>query len=206
MGRILTVLMIFLSFAIPARVFAKADISRITIKGADLKTPIEITDPKTLANFDVWSGPGTSWTGGSPKEADRFIIDWSQGVTEPPKGLQRYEVLFYAKMPNERLVYVVFYEYDPATEHGYIYLPGRADERYRLNVGTIYRGVEGRWFRAWSEWDSLARALLGNHTAVWCPPERILSQHTDCHAAVYRAISSVGSSKRLPTTASSDFL
>ncbi len=65
MRRMLAVLVAFLPLAIPARAFAKADISRITIKGADLKTPIEITDPKTLANFDVWTGPGTSWTGGS---------------------------------------------------------------------------------------------------------------------------------------------
>jgi hypothetical protein len=203
MGRILTVLIVFLSFAIPARVFAKGDLVRITIKGADLKTPIEITDPKTLANIHIWTGPGTSSSEpGFNPNTPGFIINWSQGpIAEPPKGLQRYEVSFYAKMPNERLVYVVFYEYDPMTQHGYVYLPGRADEWYRLNVGTIYRGVEGRWFRAWSEWDSLARPLLGNHTAVWCPPERILSQHTDRHAAVYRAISSGGSSKRLPTTA-----
>ena len=66
------VLVAFLSLAIPARVFAKADISKITIKGADLKTPIEITDPKTLANFNVWTGPGTS--GPIPKEADGFIM------------------------------------------------------------------------------------------------------------------------------------
>jgi hypothetical protein len=160
MRQMLAVLVAFLLLVIPARVFAKADISKITIKGAGLKAPIEITDPKTLANFDVWSGPGTSWTGGSPKEADRFIIDWSDGVTERPKGLQRYEVSFYAKLPNERLVYVVFYEYDPVTEHGYIYLPGRTGAWYWLNVSTILHGVEGRWFREWSGWDSVARPLI----------------------------------------------
>ena len=148
----------FLSLVIPARVFAKADISKITIKGADLKTPIEITGPKTLANFNVWTGPGTSGT--IPKGADRFVIEWSQGATERPKGVPRYEVSFYEKLPNERLVYVVLYEYDPAAEGGYIYLPGRGDEWYRLNIGTIFHGVEGRWFRAWSGWDSVARPLI----------------------------------------------
>jgi hypothetical protein len=152
------ILVAFLSLAIPAWIFAKADISKITIKGADLKTPIEITDPKTLANFNVWTGPGT--TGTIPKEADRFVIEWSQGATERPKGLPRYEVSFYAKLPNERLVYVVLYEYDPAAERGYIYLPGRSDEWYPLNIGTIFHGVEGRWFRAWSGWDSVARPLI----------------------------------------------
>src|ERR1700693_6604577 len=99
------VLVAFFSLQIPARVFAKADISKITIEGADLKTPIEITDPKILANFNVWTGPGTSGT--VPKGADRFVIEWSQGATERPKGLQRYEVSFYAKFSNEKLVYVV---------------------------------------------------------------------------------------------------
>jgi len=132
-------------------------LAKITIKGADLKTPLEITDPKTLANFNVWTGPGTSWSGTSPRNwVDTFIIDWSQGGRQRPKGLQRYEVAFYAKLPNERLIYVVFYEYDPATQHGYVYLPGRTDEWYRLNVSTIIHGVEGRWFRASSDWDSVA--------------------------------------------------
>jgi hypothetical protein len=123
---------------------------------------VEITDPKTLARFNVWAGPGSSWSGGKPPRdwVDTLIIDWSQAVTEPPKGLQRYQVSLYAKLPNERLIYVVFYDYDPAAEHGYIYLPGRTDEWYRLNVGTIYRGVEGRWFRASSDWDNIARSLI----------------------------------------------
>jgi hypothetical protein len=164
MGRILAVLVVFLSLAIPARVVAKGDTVRITIKGADLKTPIEITDPKILATFNVWTGPGTSSDApGFNSNAPGFIIDWSPGpVAEPPKGLQRYEVSFYAKIPKERLIYLVFYEYDPATKRGYVYLPGRTDEWYRLNVSTIIRGVEGRWFRAWSEWDSVARPLLEN--------------------------------------------
>ncbi len=158
----LAFLFVFLLLVIPAQVFAKGDISKITIQGGDLKTPILITDPKTLAHFNVWSGPGSSWSGGKPAPTwvETLIIDWSQDVTEHPKGLQRYEVSCYAKLPNERLIYVVFYEYDPVTERGYIYLPGRTDEWYRLNVGTIGRGVEGRWFRASSEWDSIARPLI----------------------------------------------
>ena len=81
-------------------------------------------------------------------------------MAEPASGLQRYEVSFYAKTPNERLIYVVFYEYDPATEHGYIYLPGRAEKWYRLNVSTIFHGVEGKWFRAWTVWESVAAPLI----------------------------------------------
>lgn len=55
MRRKLVVSIAILSLAIPARVFAKADISKITIKGAALKTPIKIKDLRTLANFSVWT-------------------------------------------------------------------------------------------------------------------------------------------------------
>jgi|SRR6266705_1249046 len=156
-----TVLVTFLWLVIPALVFAKAPTSKITIKGADLKTPIEITDFRNFKDVDlnVWAGPGVEVNG--KEQTEGFIIDWSQGVTERPKGLQRYEVSFYAKLPNEELVYVVWYEYDPVTKRGYIYLPGSGDEWYRFNIGTIVHGVEGHWFRARSEWDSVAEGLIG---------------------------------------------
>jgi len=85
----------FLMALLDTNISGEEFISKITIKGGDLKTPIEITDLKTLANVDVWSGPGTGWTGGAPKQAKNFVIDWSQGVAEHPKGLRRYEVCFY---------------------------------------------------------------------------------------------------------------
>ncbi len=98
---------------------AKGKTVKITIKGADLKTPIEISDPRIL------TGPGTS-------TADRqsLIIDWSQGpVRETPLALPRYQVSFYAGAPpNERIVYVVYYAFTPGAEHGYVYLPGESDE------------------------------------------------------------------------------
>ena len=56
MKRLLSVLVILLLLAIPAELFAKAETSKIIIKGADLRVPIEITDPKTLTNFLVWTG------------------------------------------------------------------------------------------------------------------------------------------------------
>jgi hypothetical protein len=165
--RPLSVLYVLLVLTIPAELFAKSETSKIIIKSAVLSAPIEITDPKTLANFVVWTGPGTSCSGEGCAEpgTESFIVNWSQPMAEPPKGLQRYEVSFYTKMPDERLVYVVFYEYDSATEHGYIYLPGRADESYRLNMGTIARGVEGKWFRSWGVWEGVARPLIAGAKA-----------------------------------------
>jgi hypothetical protein len=147
--RFLTLAALLLRLVAPAQVFAKGETVKITIKGADLKTPIEITNPKILTEFTVWTGPGTSSS--VPRfnsNAPGFIIDWSQGAIEEP--------------PKRKLIYVVLYEYDPATEQGYVYLPGRKDEWYRLNVDTIFHGVEGKWFHAWSVWNNVARPLLAN--------------------------------------------
>ena len=134
---------------------AKGKTVKITIKGADLKTPVEISDPKILTNFRVWTGPGTS-------SADRqgLIVDWSQGpVREPPQSVRRYQVSFYAD-PKDQIVYVVYYAFSPGAEQGYVYVPGESDEWYVLNVRSIFRGVEGKWFRAWSAWERVARPLV----------------------------------------------
>jgi hypothetical protein len=162
------VLVLLVTLSLPALLFAKGDVVCITIKGADLKTPIVITDPNVLMGFPVGTGPGTSSSvPGFNPNAPGFIIDWPHGpIGKPPKGLQRYEVSFYAKWPNERLIYVVFWEYDPRSRQGYVYLPGKADEWYRLNVSTIFHGVEGRWFRAWRKWDNMASPLIAGAKAA----------------------------------------
>ena len=160
MRRILPALGVFLLLAIPAQLFAKAKTDKITITGAGLKVPIEITDPNIVSSFQVWSGAGTS----ADAQPRSFIVDWSKGqAAEPPKGLPRYEVSFWAKLSEERVVYVVQYEYDPATNTGYVYLPGPGEKWYRLDCSSICRDVEGEWFHAWSEWDKVAGPLLADH-------------------------------------------
>jgi hypothetical protein len=64
---------------------AKEKTVKVTITGAGLKTPIEISDPEIVANFTVWT-----------RTADHgLIIDWSQGpVRETPNALRRYQVSF----------------------------------------------------------------------------------------------------------------
>jgi hypothetical protein len=144
-----------LILSVPTPLLAKGKTVKITIKGADLKTPIEISDPKILANFQVWTGPGTS-------TADRqsLIIDWSQGsVRKPSESLRRYQVSFHTE-PNDQIVYVVHYAFSLGAEQGYIYLPGESDEWAGLNVRSIWRGVEGKWFCAWSVWERVARPLI----------------------------------------------
>jgi hypothetical protein len=158
--RLLSVFVILLLLAVPIELFAKAHTSKIIIKGADLSAPIKITDPKTVANFFVWTGTGTGCTPCPPPSKESFIVDWSHPMADRPSGLHRYEVSFYAKMPDERLIYVVFYEYDPATKHGYVYFPARTEKWYGLNVSTILHSVEGEWFPAWSVWEGVARPLI----------------------------------------------
>jgi hypothetical protein len=95
----------------PAQALAKGQTIKITIEGAGLRAPIEITDPHMLVYSNVWSDPGTSSTGAGPNfnhNAPSFIIDWSQGAMKRrPDGQPLYKISFWAKEPNERLVYVV---------------------------------------------------------------------------------------------------
>jgi hypothetical protein len=140
---------------VPTPLLAKGKTVKITIKGAELKTPIEISYPKILENFQVWTGPGAGTA-----ERPSLIIDWPQGpVTKPPDSLHMYQVSFH-RAPNDQIVYVVYYAFSPGAEQGYVYLPGKSDEWAGLNVRSIWRGVEGKWFRAWSAWERVARPLI----------------------------------------------
>jgi hypothetical protein len=142
--------------------FAKGETVKIVIEGGDLKAPIETTDRAVMTKFNVWSGMSTY-----SDDGPGFIVDWAKGVVaDPPAGLPRYQVSFYAKLNTDRLAYVVFYEYDPATKKGYVYLPGYKEPWYSLNVGTCYRQVEGHWFSTWNGWESVARPLIDNAQAV----------------------------------------
>lgn len=141
--------------SVSTSLLAKERTVKIIISGAGLKKPIEISDPKILENFQVWTGPGTSTA-----ERPSLIIDWPQGpVTKPPEPLHRYQVSFH-RAPNDQIVYVVFYAFSPGAQQGYVYLPGESDEWAGLNVRSIWRGVEGKWFRAWSAWERVARPLI----------------------------------------------
>src|SRR3989442_1262068 len=113
---------------------AKGITAKITIRDTRLTTSIAITDPNILNEFNVWAGPGTFVN--RVEQTQGFIIDWSSGiVAERPSGLRRYEVSFYVGSSNpvdEQPAYVVFYENDPSSGQGFVYLPGRSDARYPL--------------------------------------------------------------------------
>ena len=126
---------------------AKAPTVRIAISGGGLAAPIEATDPAALSS--IWAGS--------------FIGALSD---EPDRSLPRYRVTFYVRWANvlaETIEpkYVVTYVRDPRNGRGFVYLPGRGEEGYAMNVGSMERdGHDGRWHIAEAEWsDAVARAL-----------------------------------------------
>jgi len=149
-------------FTAPASLWAKGATVKVTIRGASLAAPIEITDRSILADFNVWDGPGTYIN--NAEQTKGFIVDWSQGiVANPPEGLPVYDVSFYTRYsdspPDERpvLVYVVSYAYDASTRQGYVYLPSS-----QLNTRSIWHGhgFEGNWLRATNAWRDVVTPLL----------------------------------------------
>ncbi|HSL23097.1 MAG TPA: hypothetical protein VK886_16320 [Vicinamibacterales bacterium] len=160
----------FVLALLPASVGAKGRTTRITVTEARLETPVHITNPSILERFNVWAGRGTFVTiaGQERQEGDQgFIIDWVAGVVgPPPRDLPRYEVRFFVRYANsatEKLAYVVYYVHDSSSHRGFVYLPGKSDEAYRLNVTAIHRGnnLEGNWFRASPAWYETVERVLG---------------------------------------------
>lgn len=165
---ILTTLCLLVICGLTGVVHAKGITTRISITSAELQNPVEINDPDVLNKFNVWSGRGTFASG--VEDTKGFIIDWASGVvTDRPSGLRTFELSFYVRYVNrpfaeqsDQIAYIVSYGVDPTTGQGYVYLPGKADEPYRLNTKAIYRGREGHWFRATVEW----QRAFGNAIAV----------------------------------------
>jgi hypothetical protein len=85
-------------------------------------------------------------------------------MAKPPEGLEVYQISFLTTR-QARNTYVVSYVIDPATNHGYVYLPGKTEAGYADNVWMIWRGVEGNWFHAWSAWEKLAHPLIAKARA-----------------------------------------
>jgi hypothetical protein len=157
---------IFVVLLLPTSLSAKGTTSRITLRDTSLQTSIDITDQSVLKDFIVWAGPGTF--SNEVEGTQGFIIDWPAGiVADRPTGLHRYEVMFYVRdrnPPDEELVYTVFYERDPSSGQGFVYLPGHSDAAYRLNTRTILRGhgLEGNWFHAATAWQKAVETLLSD--------------------------------------------
>jgi hypothetical protein len=135
-------LVTFAMAAIPA---AKGETVRLTITGPSLPHAVDVTSSAALA-ANVWS--------------DNFF---GNPAVEPDKAFPRYTVSFYVEPPRSsvRMMYVVYYVRNPKTGQGFIYLPGRGEEWYRLNVSTILRdGRDAKWHQAANDWSNAIAAAL----------------------------------------------
>ncbi len=149
--------------SLPIAIFAKGRTIRVIIDGGDLAAPIEISDKAVVDSIVVGAGPGNFRGAGPTKEPiifdHGFIVQWSRGEAAAPRSLRTYNVSFLTTR-TDRSTYIVRYAIDPATNQGYVLIPGKDDPAYPDNTWMILRGVEGKWFYAWSEWETLAHPLI----------------------------------------------
>jgi hypothetical protein len=161
---VLAVSVLFTTMA-PTILSAKGSTLKITVDGGDLRRPIAVTE--NVGKFQVWSGAGTSVNGVGGTSG--FIVDWQAGIVERPLSRREYKVSFYTGCEGQAcvgskeqpaLTYVVRYCYDPATQEGFVYLPGEHDEFGPSNMSAIYRGYEGHWLHATKTWDNFIQPLI----------------------------------------------
>jgi hypothetical protein len=149
----LAFLLIFLGM--PEATLAKGRTVKIVISGGGLTSAIVVADSRILDISNVWIGQ---------------FLDRSRGIAkEPPRGLQRYEVSFYIKIADNNVWkrYVLYYDPNPATELGYIYLPGKGETWYSLNVGAIIRDEQdGKWNYASPAWEDLIKPIIASAEAA----------------------------------------
>jgi hypothetical protein len=150
---------------------AKSETARIEIARGK-HTIVTLSGEESAGQFTIWSGPGTSaGPVGEPAAmttSGRDFADWLGGAVEPPRKLQVYKVRFYcaARGENAResipssLCYGVRYAVDPATGLGYFQIPAEGDAEFRANTRSIYRGVEGSWYRSSDRWEELVRPRI----------------------------------------------
>ena len=140
-------LLVFL--AAPRSTPAKAATVKIIVSGPDLPAPLEITDQQILDLSNVWAGQ---------------FLDASHGSLEKPPQRLPYELTFYVELgeKNLRLMYVAYYYPDPSSsKQGFLYLPGKSEPWYYLNVGTILReNQDGRWSYATPAWEALIKPVI----------------------------------------------
>jgi hypothetical protein len=152
---------------------AKSETERIEVSRG--KMQVASIDGAAAERITIWSGPGTRMTladGTSHMTVTPGdFADWKGGAVNAPPGQPVYSVSFFCKAcePARRdtwRCYGVRYVPGRDGERGYIEIPKPGDDEYETNVRTIYRGVEGRWFRATESWDALMRAHLAPEREV----------------------------------------
>jgi hypothetical protein len=166
--------------ALPLLAAAKSETTRIEI--AHKKKPfVTLNGPATAGQFTIWSGPGTSagppGAAGAMTTGEGDIADWVAGPVEPPARLAVFKVRFFCAalqepgdaqpdVPPSHQCYGVRYAIDPRTQQGYIQIPPQGDRDFPKNTQTIYRGVEGRWYRSSARWEELVRPRINESLEV----------------------------------------
>jgi len=134
-------LAIALTIGLVGTLHAKGPTVKLTVTGPTLSQPLDITDSRVLMSSQVFAGA--------------FLAG---GSIAPDASLPRYKVAFHVELPKWmnagiQVKYVVLYVKDASTGQGFVYLPGRDEEGYWLNVGTILRdGQDGTWQVASTSW------------------------------------------------------
>jgi len=135
---------LIIAFALIASVAlqAKGMTVKLTLSGPGLGAPVDIVEPALLEGSNVWEG---SFIGETVATVPR--------VTQP-----LYTVSFTVRTPEwmrqpPRTMYTVQVARDARTGALWMYLPGRGEAGYALNVGTILRdGQDGHWHRPPHAW------------------------------------------------------
>lgn len=152
----------------PGIVSAKANTLRIEITGPGLSRPLLLTAPEIVGSFHIWNGPGVTVNGEpvhlDPDRQRGHFIDWPRGIaSHRTVGMPRFTVTFHLdaeRAPYESWSrYVVFYEFEPSSAGGYIYLPLQKDTHPHVNTAIVH-GVEGNWFFSSTAWEQHIRAAI----------------------------------------------
>ena len=151
-SRALVVLALIVTAALPLP--AKGNAVTVRITAASSTNVVAITDRDLLDYSNVYVGRflGPVTDRRIDPEWPRYVITL---VVEPRTPMPALAPTGVFKP------YVMHYAIDPATGEGFLYLPGRGEEGYRLNTNLIIRdGSDGRWHRAEPTWAGLLNGYL----------------------------------------------
>ena len=121
---------------------AKGSTVKLTLTGPGLAAPVEIVDSAILDGSNVYAGS--------------FLGETQQAV--PSVETPIYTLSFHVQSPEwmrrpVKAMYAVSVARDARTGALWLYLPGRGESGYALNVGTILReGQDGHWHRPPQAW------------------------------------------------------
>jgi len=129
---------------------AKGATVKLTLNGPGLAAPVEIVEPAILHGSNVWDGSFLGETLDAP----------------PPGATATHTLTFEVQTPEwmrqaPRTMYTVLLARDAKSGGLLLYLPGRGEPGYRVNVSSMLRDTQdGHWHRPSASWAAaLARYL-----------------------------------------------